>query len=257
MTVSVIVPVHKAEEWIDECLQSIYSQSYKDIDLIVIDDQEGEGAAAARNRGLAKAIGEYVMFVDADDYLEPGAIGTLVGAMSDDVDLVIGSYRKFGNFEMSMRHRTETLSLREVASYAMSNLRNPRDYQMLSPCWAKLYRRNLVGRFPLLTTAEDMAFNFDYLMRCHKVSFIERIVYSNRKHDRSLTTTFDESNKPGLFGFLGGLKYAQMFLAGFYPEDEINRAVDNSKVYHSLLYFMRICAQLGVSQREAFMKLYP
>lgn len=254
--VSIIVPVYKAEEWIDECLESIYSQSYDDIDLIVIEDTEGTGAAAARNRGLERATGEFVAFVDADDYLEPGAIGTLVGA-SDDVDLVVGSYRKLGNFDMAMRHRTEVYTMPEVAAYAMSNLRNPRDNQILNPCWAKLYRRELIGQFPLLTTAEDLAFNFDYLTRCQHVGFIERIVYHNRKHDGSLTTTFDENNKPGLFGFLEGLRYVQMFLADYYSEDQIANAVDNSKVYHSMLYFMRICTQLGIPQREAFLKLYP
>ncbi len=256
MTVSVIVPVHKAEEWIDECLRSIRSQDYSDTELIVIDDQEGTGAANARNRGLAMAKGDFVLFVDADDYLEPGAIGALVDA-SDGVDLVIGSYRKFGNFSMAQRHRTQTMGLAEVAEYALSNLKNPRENQMLSPCWAKLYRRELVREFPALTTAEDMAFNYDYLTRCRQVRFIERIVYHNRKHDGSLTTTFDEDNKPGLFGFLGGLRYMEKFLSSYYGADEIVKAVDNAKVYHSLLYFMRICAQLGVPQREAFMKLYP
>ena len=115
----------------------------------------------------------------------------------------------------------------------------------------------MVGRFPELTTAEDMAFNFDYLLLCHRVRFISDIVYNNRKRDGSLTTTFDEKNKMGLFGFMQGLRRTEKFLQMFYGEDTLKSALDNSKLYHSLLYFSRICAQTGGTPREAFLKLYP
>lgn len=240
MTVSVIVPVYKPDErMFEQALDSIHSQHYADRELIVVDDRKGEGAATARNRGLALATGEFVMFVDADDYLEPGAIGTLVTAI-EGVDMAVGSFRKFGNFESVVSHPSETLTQKQVAEYAMSNLLNPRSHQMLSGGWAKLFRRKFVGNFPLLTTAEDMAFNFDYLLRCRNVRFIERLVYHNRKHEGTLTTTFDEKNKPGLFGFLEGLRYVERFLAPFYPEDALRSALDNSKVYHSMLYAQRI-----------------
>ena len=252
MTVSVIVPFYKAEEWWPECLHSIRSQDYEDVELIIEYDDEGTGAAAARNRGLDKATGKYVMFVDADDYLEPGAITRLVEAI-EGVDMVAGSFRKFGNFEMVVSHPTAMLSMWEVAMYAMSNLKDPRKHQMLSGCWAKLYRRDLIGRFPKLTTAEDMAFNFDYLARCEQVRFIADLVYHNRKRDGSLSTTFDERNKTGLFGFLPALKRVKRFLTGHYTEDEIDDALDNSKVYHTMLYFSRIAGCGG----DTFKKLYP
>lgn len=237
--VSLIVPVYKAEPWFDECMASIRAQTYKDIELIVIDDKEGTGASAARNRGLKKATGDFVAFCDADDYLEPTAVEKMVAA-SDGVDMVCGSFRKFGTFEQIVQHETKTLAIREVAEYVLGNLCNPRSNQMLSGCWAKLYHRDRIGMFPDLTTAEDMAFNFHYLFRCDSVRFLSDIVYNNRKRDGSLSTTFDLNNKEGLFGFLGGLKYVQSFLYGRYNADEITRAIDIAKVYHSMLYAQRI-----------------
>jgi glycosyltransferase involved in cell wall biosynthesis len=277
-TVSLIVPVWNAERWLGECMDSIFLQSYPDFEVILVNDgstdgsaelcekyayldnrvflihQVNHGVAAARNRGLERAKGQFVAFCDADDYLEPLALERLVDAIPG-VDMVAGSFRKFGEFEEIIRHPAATLEMKDVAHYAMGNLTNPRSNQMFCGCWAKLYRRELVRRFPDLTTAEDMALVFDYLTRCGKVRFLPEVVYHNRKRTDSLTTTFDESNKPGLFGFLGGLKYVRQFLTPF--EVDLEPALDQSKIYHSILYYMRICAQDGGSMRDTFRKLYP
>lgn len=256
MTVSVIVPVYKAEDWLQQCLDSIHAQTYKDIELIVVDDAQGTGAAAARNRGLEKATGDLIAFCDADDYMEPQAIEKMVEAIKD-VDMVCGSFRKFGDFEATVTHPTTTLTTFQVAKYVMGNLRNPRQNQMLSGCWAKLFWRSLVGRFPLLTTAEDMAFTYNCLMRCERIRFIENIVYNNRKRQGSLTTTFDIANKQGLFGFLEGLKCVKAFLDDHDFILGINSALDNSKCYHSMLYMMRICEAKGWTMQQTFRELYP
>lgn len=254
-TVSLIVPVYK-RDWLPECLESIEKQTYKDIELIVIDDPEATGPWAARNRGLEKASGKFVAFCDADDYLETDAIELMVKSIPG-VDMVAGSFRKFGAFEQTVNYKTGVLKPENIAAYAMKNLREPRRHQMLSGCWAKLYRRSMVRPFPSLATAEDMAFNFDYLSRCHSVRFIEEIVYNNRKHSGTASTAFDEKDRRGLFGFMEGIKYVKRFLYEFFSDDEIEDALDNAKAYHSMLYFMRIADQHGLSMRDTLMRLYP
>jgi glycosyltransferase involved in cell wall biosynthesis len=240
--ISVIVPVSRNEEpFLSQALESINVQTYRDTEIILETDPNGTGPAATRNRALARANGEYVAFCDADDYLAPDALERMVNAIGD-ADMVAGGFRKFGDFEMTVTHAGGLLTIGEVAAYAMRNLRNPREHQLLSGCWAKLYRWDLVGVFPEhLTTAEDMAFNFDCLSRCYRrVAIVPEVVYHNRKRQRSTTTTFDPSNRPALFGFLGGLRYVREFLEGFYGDHEIEEAIDNSKVYHSMLYAERI-----------------
>lgn len=255
-TVSIVVPVYQADDWLPQCLKSIERQTYEAIELIVIDDPQGSGVAAARNRGLEKATGEFIAFCDADDYLEPDAIERMVKAI-DGVDMVAGSFRKFGDFQESVEHKTTEMTPPQIAAYVMGNLLRPRHNQMLSGCWAKLYRRSLVAPFPILKTAEDMAFNFEYLRRCKKVRFISDIVYNNRKHPGTLTTTFNESDKTALFGFLEALGYVDRFLAPYIPEAQRAAALDSSKMYHSMLYFMRACQHTGLPMNDVFKRLYP
>lgn len=253
--VSLIVPVYRAEAWIAECMASIHAQTYKDVELIVIDDAQGSGAGAARNRGLELATGEYIAFCDADDCMAPDALEKLVAAM-DGVDMVCGSFRKFGEFDSVVSHDTQVLETEHIAQYAIANLMQPMHHQMLSGCWAKLYKREWVQPFPALTTAEDMAFNYQYLRRCHRVRFLADVVYHNRKRTGSLSTTFDASNRKGLFGYLEALKHVATFLGPWYGKYEIERAIDSSKVYHSMLYFLRICQQEGGEPRDVLKRLY-
>jgi glycosyltransferase involved in cell wall biosynthesis len=255
--VSIIVPVY-GREFLDEALASIEAQTYRDIEVVVEEDPDATGAAAARNRGIARASGEFVAFCDADDYLAPDAIEKMVAAIGD-CEMVCGSFRKFGTFEMLVQcEHAHKKRRRDVAVYAMANLHHPRTHQHLSGCWAKLYRREHIGRFPALITAEDMAFNFDYLLRaCSAVRFLPDIVYHNRKHAGSLTTTYDPSKPRGLLDVIQALSYVRRFLLERYTEDEVERAIDNSKVYHSMLYFMRICEHQGGTMRDNFTRLYP
>ncbi|WP_238321799.1 glycosyltransferase family 2 protein [Carnobacterium jeotgali] len=117
--VSVIVPVYNVEMYIEECLDSIVKQTYRELQIIVVDDgstdmsnqkvkpylsdsriqfieQANKGLSGARNTGLEVASGEYVLFVDSDDYLEANAIKELVYLMEkDQVDLIRFNGRAF------------------------------------------------------------------------------------------------------------------------------------------------------------------
>lgn len=248
--VSVIVPVHETR-WLEECLSSIKCTA--SMELIVESDKDGIGAAQTRNKALKRAIGKYVMFCDSDDYMEPGAIDLMLSEIGDS-DLLCGSFRKFGDFEMTVTHPTKLMSMEDLAGYVLTNLRNPAMNQMLSGCWAKLYKRDLIDRFPELVTAEDMGFNFDYLRRCKRVKFIENIIYHNRRRQGSLSTSFNLDKKGRLFGLLDGLKFVRDFLEERHVDPEqIEDALDSSKVYHSMLYFARIHG----SGRETFKRIYP
>ena len=117
--VSIVVPVFNSAETLEECLESARVQSYKNIEIIVVDDgssdgsfavassfasrdsrftvvwQENAGVGAARNNALAHCAGEWVFFLDADDLLSPTAIEDLADAADKDTDMVVGSIQRF------------------------------------------------------------------------------------------------------------------------------------------------------------------
>ena len=110
--ISVIIPVYNAETWLPRCLDSVINQSFRDIEILCVNDgstdhsaqilreyaakdsrisvleQEKSGAGAARNRGILAARGEFISFVDSDDKLLPDAYARLMRVMTDGVDVV-------------------------------------------------------------------------------------------------------------------------------------------------------------------------
>ena len=104
---SIIVPVYNVEEYIDKCLKSIFNQTYKDFEVIVVDDgtednsmdivnkydvivvkEKNSGLSTARNNGVKKAKGEYLLFVDSDDYLEKDLLKNINDNLSDNPDVL-------------------------------------------------------------------------------------------------------------------------------------------------------------------------
>ncbi len=117
MKISIVVPIYNAEKYLDRCIQSILNQSYKDLEIILIDDgstdssnkicnnyqkrdnrikfisQKNEGVSAARNRGISEATGEFIGFVDSDDYIQPNMYETLYGLINKyNCDISICGY---------------------------------------------------------------------------------------------------------------------------------------------------------------------
>ena len=112
--ISIVVPVYNAEKYLNRCVDSILSQTYTDIELILINDgstdssgelckkyaesdsrvkyfsKENEGPGVTRFLGAQKATGEYICFVDSDDYLSEDALEVLLSSFLDGVDCVIG-----------------------------------------------------------------------------------------------------------------------------------------------------------------------
>lgn len=120
--ISLIVPVYKTEEYLHRCVDSVLAQAFTDFELLLIDDgspdccgaicdeyaqkdsrvrvfhKDNGGLSAARNTGIDKALGEYVYFLDSDDYIPENCLGSLVEALKErDYDIVIGNYTVFGS----------------------------------------------------------------------------------------------------------------------------------------------------------------
>lgn len=204
MKVSVIIPVYNGAAFVEGCLQSITNQSFRDIEVIVVDDgstdntyqlceaaasidervrliqQKNAGVSAARNAGLSAASGDYVTFVDADDYLVEDAVEVLVKAALQGADFVIASYEKFCGNKAKAVIRQKTEYTRESARMNMDSF----DKLIWSP-WGKLFKRSIITEHAIcfntsLPLGEDHVFNLSYCSFATKIMILSDVVYRYR-----------------------------------------------------------------------------
>jgi len=179
--ISIIVPVYNVEEYIDKCIRSLLQQTYSDIEILLINDgptdnsyeicqkwqqrdsrikviyKENGGVGSARNMGLDIATGEYIFFVDADDWLEPSCLEEMLAKMSSNIDMVICDYREIKDNNFNLQSDSKHKSAEEVLSKSdiIKDLSETFYYPRV--IWGKLYRHKLWEdvRFNSMSYSED------------------------------------------------------------------------------------------------------
>ena len=186
--ISVIVPIYNAEKYIHRCIDSILAQSYTDYELLLIDDgspdgcgaicdayaakdsrvrvfhKENGGVSSARNLGLDNAQGEWITFVDIDDYLHPEFLSSLYA--QNDTDLVVGSFQLVGSDEKWDVVLENRFYDRAKLGDSVFELLIKVNFQ--TP-WGKLFKRNLLNAHQLrfddkMIANEDFLFVLNYLL---------------------------------------------------------------------------------------------
>lgn len=214
--VSVIVPVYNVEKYVRACLQSITEQTYKNLEIIVVDDgstdgskriingvsdrritvisRENGGLSAARNTGIEAATGNYLYFVDSDDLVNLYAVEELVRvAESTGAKLVRAGLIEFASEEeilLAAKPETfeiETLGLEE----AIFQLYQGDTIQEATVAWSKLYHRDLFAdiRFPEGKIHEDVATVLDFVLAAGTETVLKTPLYFYRKNPVSIMKT--------------------------------------------------------------------
>ena len=200
MKYSVIIPVYNVEKYIDRCLKSIISHNYDDLEIIVIDNGstdssgsicdtyaseysnisvyhiENHGVGSARNFGLSKARGEFIYFVDSDDYLVGNLFADFADKLVSDLDLAVFSYYNSFEEDLTEKQRTEK-SLPFKGSYDKDGfIKIFIDLflsDMLYTIWNKIYRREFLLEnnlsFEQYELGEDVRFNLDVYRNVNKI----------------------------------------------------------------------------------------
>ena len=202
--VSVIVPVYNNEKSLEKCLESIRTQIFQHIEIIVIDDgstdmspniirhfqsmdnrikafsQAHLGVSAARNLGLNKSSGEYCCFVDADDYVSNMYVQALYdGITANDSDMAtVANYYENRNGRWSTKTRGDSCILNKEEALINFLSRNG----MKGGPVSKMFRKVILDRFNVsfdtrFRIAEDKLFDFEYILQCNKVSFSSKPEY--------------------------------------------------------------------------------
>lgn len=223
--VSIIVPVYKVEKYLKRCVDSLVGQTLKDIEIILVDDGSPDGcpkmcddfAAAdsrikavhkpngglgsARNAGLEVAQGEYVAFVDSDDYVLAETYATLVAeADKHNLDAVFNGYTYHypdGSRDERICKQMLCIGRNEVKSYISGLLANDGSV-VVSVCMG-IYRATVVRDYAVRFLSEreylseDILFNVHLLVKCNRVASLSKSFYNYCCNEGSLTQTFKES----------------------------------------------------------------
>ena len=204
--VSIIVPIYNTEKYLKECIESLINQTYKNLEIILVDDgstdnsrficdeyknkienikvihQENQGISNARNKGLEVAQGYYISFVDSDDYVEETMIEKLVRSIEEnEADMSICNY--YPNKENKLK---EVLTVDEVMELIIDK-RYFRGYVC-----NKLYKKELLDKLKFeedIKMCEDFLFNCKYLLKCSKCSYVSERLYFYRANIQSISNS--------------------------------------------------------------------
>lgn len=219
--VSIIIPMYNSQDYILDCLKNIQKQSYKNYEVLIIDDgsidgsvelcneyikknkiknikvltKENGGPSSARNFGIRNTNSEFICFVDSDDSITEDY---LLNLLNNKDDLVISGY--IDKFKTSSKY------IGVVNKKLIINKKNISDYilqaktvQFFNPPFNKLYKSNIIKNNNLyfdenLKMGEDFKFNIEYLKQCNSITLIPECIYIyNHINENALTCKFKEN----------------------------------------------------------------
>lgn len=220
---SIIVPIYNVEPYLQECLDSILEQDLEHYEVLLINDgstdgsgaiaqkytekypahfhyseQQNQGVSITRNQGIQAATGTYLIFVDPDDALETGAVKNMLDlALSSNADILIGNFVHWfadGTFKKNKSIiPTERMSGLEWLSQSL------KQRKFLPAIWNKLYKRSLLVTEDLLfkpgiTSAEDLLFTIQALIKAPSILCIKQVLYKYRHRAESATTNLSRDH---------------------------------------------------------------
>ena len=235
--ISIIIPVYNVSPYLKQCLESVIHQSYSNLEIILVNDgstddslsicieyqlldkriklidQENKGLSGARNTGIDAATGNYILFVDSDDWIDLESCQLLVeNAKSTNADVVLFSYiKEFSSNSEAKFILDEDLFFDEKESQKIhrriiglyeKELAHPENADTMVTAWCKLYKTDLIQKNKIYFTdckligTEDMLFNAYYFRQVKSISNIHRCLYHYRKNNQSSLTSV---HKPNLF----------------------------------------------------------
>lgn len=209
--VSVIIPVYNVEEFLPRCLDSIIYNTFQDLEIICIDDgstdgsleilnnyrekdkrikvysKSNEGLSSARNEGIRHSTGDWVAFVDSDDWLHKEYFSTLLTIQnSKNYDIVVGGFQRTVNSN-SMDYRISNYSVKELDSVSFFSSQETKIY-----VWGRIYRRNLVKDilFDRSEKIEDVTYNMEVALRNPnlKAAYVDLKIYAYYMRANSLVS---------------------------------------------------------------------
>ncbi len=223
---SVIVPIFNIEKYVERCVDSLVNQSYYNLQIILVNDgstdesgnivqryssdkrvtiinKKNGGLSSARNYGIDKCCGDYVLFVDGDDYIDTRLIEDVYKeVMHYDPDLILFPYsKKNGDKHKNVKlfdddhivfdqeEITEKIISRLIGPDLSMGKDTPLNMDRLNTAWGKVYRRSIINDYRFVDTKligpEDLWFNLNVIIGCKKAVYIGNHYYVYEKNNQS------------------------------------------------------------------------
>ncbi|MBU3180711.1 glycosyltransferase family 2 protein [Clostridium psychrophilum] len=227
--ISIIIPIYNTEKYLNRCLDSVINQTLKDIEIILIDDgstdnslkickeynsndkriklihKKNEGVSKARNIGLSYATGEYISFIDADDWVEPNMLEELYNLIiPNNTEFCMCNYIKEnngGSIYMNSNISKKVLNGNNIKNFLLIPLIEREDNEkehtlagFRGPC-GKLFKREVIEKHNIkfeneLIIGEDFLFNLEFLIHVNKAIVNEKFYYHYFTNSNSLCTKY-------------------------------------------------------------------
>ncbi|MGM9947035.1 glycosyltransferase family 2 protein [Floccifex sp.] len=220
--ISIIVPIYKVENTLDRCVKSIMNQTYHDLEIILVNDgspdkcpimcnkyaekdkrikvihKNNGGLSEARNFGLNAANGEFVMYVDSDDYIEIDACKRLLQGMQFDVDFVVGAIKEIREDRILYQKHTNIIP-NKVYSSRDFVIRSIEKNEWYAPAVLNLYRRDFLLKNQLFFKVgyyfEDMEMLLRLFLASNRVLYVDYPFYNYVIRSNSIMTSNNSDKK--------------------------------------------------------------
>lgn len=206
--VSVIMPVYNCEKNVKKSIQSVLDQDYDNIELIIVDDgsedmsyevcksikndklrvftKKNGGPSSARNFGISKATGKYIMFIDSDDMYNEHAIKSMISTIEKNkCEIVVGNYKANGNVMCSNNNDINFDNKSDAIDFLLKN-------KLFNTNWNKLYLKEIIDKNDIkfdekYHMGEDIRFNLAYFECIDKICYAKDIIYLYEMTENGLT----------------------------------------------------------------------
>lgn len=258
--ISIIIPVYNSEKYLQRCIDSIKSQTYNNIEILLIDDgstdnslqickenalkdsrieaihKKNTGVSDTRNVGIAKSKGKYISFIDSDDYIEKNYIKKLYNAIIDK-DVAICQYKKVTN-----KNYEESLLISDKKDNIIDDILN--DSVVGGYCWNKLYKREKIVGLKFnkkIKIMEDLIFNLNYFKKVKRIGVVNEALYNyvirndSVVHRKEKFESFEAYDI--IIGILNELNnnkkyyYMKKYILDYYKRIIIDKSFNNNKYY--------------------------
>lgn len=213
--ISVVVPVYNVENYLKKCIDSIINQTYKKLEIILVDDgstdsskeicdeyikkdgrikvihKENGGLSSARNVGIDIANGKYICFIDSDDWIEKSMLEKLINiAKNNNFDIVLCDY--FIAYDEKNQIQKEDIEYKEYSNYeALNKMYDDKLGVSMIIAWNKLYNIHLFDdiRYPIGKIHEDEFTTYKLIFKADKICYSNEKLYYYRQQDKSITNS--------------------------------------------------------------------